>query len=265
MHSQLLLETIALRSAQAFGAVALALAVVWLAHRASVRLQPETKIALVRGIGQILLVGMLLTFVFGAARWLSALVLLAMMLAAALISSRRVRHIPGILRVTGPAIFIGAGLVISLMVVLGVIEAAPATLVPVGSMIIANAMNTAALALERFRAEVEAHPGQIEAALALGAAPAVAVAPYARAAVRASVIPNLNNLRSLGIVWIPGLMAGMVIAGGNPVVAAIYQFTVVTMLFATAGVTALICTQLVRSRAFSAAGQLTLRPLKSEG
>lgn len=264
MHAQLLIETFAARSAQAAGAVALALAVALLARRAGIGLLAETRTALVRGIGQIVLAGLLLTLVLGSARWLSALVLSAMMVAAAVIAARRTKNIPGILQVSVPAVLIGAGLVIAIMVALGVIDAAPATVVPVGSMIIANAMNTAALALERFRAEVEAHPGQIEAALALGASPAAAVAPYARAAARASLIPNLNNLRSLGIVWIPGLMAGMVIAGGNPVVAAMYQFTVVTMLFATAGITSLLCTLFVRSHAFSAAEQLTLRRLKSE-
>ena len=265
MQSKLFMEAFALRSAQSVGAVALALTVAWLARRAGVHLQSETRTAMVRGMGQIVLVGLLLTFVFGGARWLSALVLLAMMLAGAVIAAQRTKHIPGILQVTVSAILIGAGLVISIMVGLRVIDAAPATLVPVGSMIIANAMNTTALALERFRAEVETHPGQIEAALALGAAPAAAVAPYVRAAVRASVIPSLNNLRSLGIVWIPGLMAGMVIAGGNPVVAALYQFTVIVMLFATAGVTSMLCMFFVRSHAFSAAEQLTLRLRKGEG
>ena len=58
-------------------------------------------------------------------------------------------------------------------------------------------------------------------------------------------------------MWIPGLMAGMVLAGSNPVAAAIYQFVVVAMLYATAGSTALLCTLFVRSRAFSPAEQLT--------
>ncbi len=55
-------------------------------------------------------------------------------------------------------------------------------------------------------------------------------------------------------------MAGMVLAGIDPVVAAIYQFVVVAMLFATAGTTALLCTLFVRSHAFSTADQLVLRP-----
>jgi len=185
------------------------------------------------------------------------------MLAGAFIAAQRTKNIPGILQVTMRSIILGAGLVIGVMVGLGVIDRAAATLIPVGSMIVANAMNTTALALDRFRAEVEAHTGQIEAALALDAAPTAVVAPYVQAAVQASLIPSVNNLRSLGIVWIPGVMAGMVLAGSDPIAAAIYQFVVVAMLFATAGTTSLLCTLFVRSRAFSLAEQLTLRMVKS--
>lgn len=252
-------EAAVLRAEQAAGAALLALTVALVARRSGIRLGKETVFALARGLGQIVVVGLLLIFILGGVRWISAIVLLAMMMAGAAIAARRTRHIPGIFQVTTSSILIGAGAVISLMVASGVIDAAPATLIPVGSMLIANAMNTTALALDRFTSEVEAHTGQIEAALALGAAPAVVVAPYVQAAVRASLIPNLNNLRSLGIVWIPGLMAGMVIAGTNPVEAAFYQFVVVAMLYATAGSTALLCTRFVRSRVFSPAEQLALR------
>ena len=255
-------DPIALRIAQAVSAAFFAMAVAYLARRAGIRLQRESVVALVRGISQIVIVGLLLTFVLSSAQWLSAFVLLGMMLAGAVIAAQRTSNIPGILQVTMRSILLGAGLVIGVMVGLGVIDRAPATLIPVGSIVIANAMNTTAMALDRFRAEVEAHTGQIEAGLALGAAPAVVVAPYVQAAVRASLIPSVNNLRSLGIVWIPGVMAGMVLAGSDPIVAAIYQFVVVAMLFATAGTTALLCTLFVRSRAFSQAEQLTLRAVK---
>jgi putative ABC transport system permease protein len=262
MLNDFLSNPIALRAAQAAGAAVFALVVAYMASRAGIRMQGQTVAALVRGIGQIVIVGLLLTFVLGSAHWLSAFVLLGMMLAGAYIASQRTRHIPGILQVTMSSILLGAGLVIGIMAGLGVIDTAPATLIPVGSMIIANAMNTTALALDRFRAEIETHTGQIEAGLALGASPTVVVAPYVQAAVQASLIPSLNNLRSLGIVWIPGVMAGMVLAGSDPTEAAIYQFVVVAMLLATAGTTALLCTLFVRSRAFSQAEQLTLRMVK---
>jgi ABC-type iron transport system FetAB permease component len=67
-------------------------------------------------------------------------------------------------------------------------------------------------------------------------------------------------LRSLGIVWIPGLMAGMLLSGSRPVYAAIYQFVVLAMIFAASGLTALVSIVLIRSRIFSSAEQLMLRP-----
>jgi putative ABC transport system permease protein len=260
MLNQLFHDPIALRAAQAAGAAVFALVVAFLARGQGIHLERETVVALARGIVQIIIVGFVLTYVLGSQQRLSGFLLLAMMVAGAVIAARRTKHIPGVMQVTLSSILLGSGMVLAVMVALGVIDVAPTTLIPVGSMLIANAMNTTALALDRFRAEVESHTGQIEAGLSLGASPNVVLAPYVQATVQASMIPSVNNLRSLGIVWIPGVMAGMVLAGSSPLEAAIYQFVVIAMLFATAGTTALLCTLFVRSHAFSSAEQLTLRP-----
>src|SRR5712671_4659657 len=127
-------------------------------------------------------------------------------------------------------------------------------------MIIANAMNACAQSLERFRADVATHVGQVEAGLALGADPAATVAPYVQSAVYASLIPRLDMLKSLGLVWIPGVMAGMMVSGASPVYAGIYQFIIVAMILAASGIAGLVVTLLMRMRAFSPASQLTLRP-----
>ena len=131
---------------------------------------------------------------------------------------------------------------------------------PVGSMIIANAMNACAQAMERFKADVTAHVGLIETGLALGAEPAATVAPYVQTAVYASLLPRLDMLKSLGFVWIPGVMAGMLVSGASPVYAGIFQFIVVAMILAASGIAGLVATLLMRARAFSPAAQLTLRP-----
>jgi putative ABC transport system permease protein len=127
-------------------------------------------------------------------------------------------------------------------------------------MLIANAMNTNGLALNRFRADVLAHSGEIETALALGAEARSRVSPYVQASFEASLIPAIDSLRSLGIVWIPGLMAGMMLSGARPVYAAIYQFVVLAMIFAASGLTSLVSTTLIRGRVFSPAEQLLLQP-----
>ena len=67
-------------------------------------------------------------------------------------------------------------------------------------------------------------------------------------------------LKSLGIVWVPGVMAGLLVAGTNPIYAGIYQFIVVAMILAASGITGLVATLLIRTRAFSAAEQLMFRP-----
>jgi putative ABC transport system permease protein len=258
--SQFFGEGVPLALAQAAVVTLLALAVMLLARWQDIHVEGETVIALARGFVQILAVGSVLLVLLQGPQWTSILVLIGMMLAAASIAARRAKGIPGAFRVSLAGIGLGSGIVIVLMTFVGVIDSAVSSLIPVGSIVIANAMNTNALALERFRSDVTSHVGQIETALALGAEAKHTVQPYVQAAVQASLIPRLDSLASLGIVWIPGLMAGMILSGTDPVYAAIYQFVVIAMIYAAAGLTSLISALLIRSRAFSPAEQLVLRP-----
>ena len=212
-HSQ-----VSLGLAQAAIAAIMALAMVLLARRRNIHLESDTAIALLRGIVQIVVVGSILILLLKGPRWTSVFLL------AAMIIRRRFdfgqtrqeysRSAEGFDPTPSPP---GAGLVTAIMTWAGVIDTAIiTTIVPVGSMIIANAMNTNGLALNRFRSELLAHTGEIETALALGAAPSETVASYAESSIHASLIPAIDNLRSLGIVWIPGLMTGMLLSGSDP-------------------------------------------------
>ncbi|HZM09172.1 MAG TPA: ABC transporter permease [Candidatus Limnocylindrales bacterium] len=250
---------IALGLAQAAIAAIMALAVVLLARRKNVHLESDAAIALLRGIVQIVAVGSILALLLKAPRWTSVFLLVGMVLAAGSISAKRAKNIPGAAKVSTYSIAAGAGLVTAIMTWAGVIDTAITSLIPVGSMIIANAMNTNGLALNRFRSEVLSHAGEIETALALGAAPEATVARYAESSIHSSLIPAIDNLRSLGIVWIPGLMTGMLLSGANPMYAAIYQFVVIAMILASSGLTSLLSTMMIRSHAFSPADQLVLR------
>jgi putative ABC transport system permease protein len=246
--------------AQAAIASLAALAVVFLARRRGIHLEKELGIALVRGLVQIIAIGSVLLLLLRAPNWTSVFLLVAMIVAAGATSARRAKGMPGAFPVSTWAIACGAGSIIAVMTWLGVIETPITTLVPVGSMLIANAMNTNGLALNRLRAEVLAHVGEIETALALGADGKSSVSGYVQGSFEASLIPAIDSLRSLGIVWIPGLMAGMLLSGARPLYAAIYQFVVLAMIFASSGLTSLVSTLLIRARIFSPAEQLLLRP-----
>lgn len=245
--------------AQAAIASALALGVVVLARRRNIHLERDAAIALVRGIVQIVIVGSILILLLKGPQWTSVFLLAGMILAAGSISARRAKDIPGAQKISTYSIAAGAGLVTAVMTWAGVIDRAITSIIPVGSMIIANAMNTNGLALNRFHSEVMAHAGEIETALALGAVPEDTVAAYAESSIHASLIPAIDNLRSLGIVWIPGLMTGMLLSGSNPLYAAIYQFVVIAMILASSGLTSLLSTLMIRASVFSPADQLVLK------
>jgi UDP-glucose/iron transport system permease protein len=246
--------------AQAAAAIGLCAVVVLLCRRFALHVERETAISVARGLVQMVVVGIALAVLLRGTLPIGVLVLLAMTSAAAVTASRRAREIKGSLRLCFYAIAAGSGVVIAGMFAIGALTAQITVLVPVGSMIIANAMNACAQSIERFKADVAAHVGQIEAALALGAKPAVTVAPYVQSAVYASLLPRLDMLKSLGLVWIPGVMAGMMVSGASPIYAGIYQFVIVAMILAASGFAGLIVTLLMRARGFTAAEQLTLRP-----
>src|SRR4029077_9976328 len=246
--------------AQAGVAALTALLVVMAAARRGIHLEKDLAIAMARGLVQIVAVGSILLLLLRSPSWTSIFLLIAMIIAAGATSARRAKGMPGAFQVSTWSIACGAGSVIALMTALGVIDTPITALVPVGSMLIANAMNTNGLALNRFRSDVLAHVGEIETALALGAETRSSVSPYVQASFEASLIPAIDSIRSLGIVWIPGLMAGMLLSGAKPVYAAIYQFVVLAMIFTASGLTSLVSTLLIRERIFTPAQQLLLQP-----
>jgi putative ABC transport system permease protein len=259
MLSHFFRSQLSLGIAECIAAAIIAMLAMVLARRRGVDMLGELPLAQLRGIIQIVAVGAILAFLLRGPQWTSILVLTAMMLAAATIVRSRAKHIPRAFTLALVSIFIGAGSVLALMILLGVIPLKITMLVPVGSMIIASTMNTQSIFLERFRGEIHSHVGEIESALALGATPDVATIRYLRAAFKASLIPSIDNVRSLGIVWIPGLMAGMVLSGSSPIYAALYQFIVITTIFSAAAVTCLSASYLVTRRIFTAQQQLLLR------
>jgi len=251
-------DPIQLTTAQSVVAGLMALLMMFIAGWAGIHLEKEISIALLRGLVQVVAAGAVLLFIFQGPTWGGFVILAGMMALAAKTAAKRARGLPGAFKVALYGIGLGGGVIIALMTWAGVIDTKLTSLIPIGSMVIANSMNTTSLALDRFQGEVRAHIGHIETALALGAAPKTAVKPYTQAAVRASLIPRIDSLRSLGIVWIPGVMAGMLLSGSHPVHAALYQFVVMSMILTVSGITSLISTMLMSGYIFTPAEQLKI-------
>ncbi|WP_336344043.1 ABC transporter permease [Halalkalicoccus ordinarius] len=209
-----------------------------------------------RGLVQVVAAGAVIGVLLTAHLAWATVVLASMIVVAGWISHERGDVIPGVFRASVISIGFGAGLVIVMMTVAGAIETTMRDLIVIGSMIIANAMKTNSLVLDRFTGELAANRSEIEAMLSVGGTPEQAIREYVSTSVYASIIPILDSIKSLGIVQIPGLMAGMIIAGANPIYAAQYQFVIMLMIFAAGGLTVVVNTMLISRRVFTEAKQL---------
>lgn len=238
----------------------LVFATVLLAYWGRIAIGKETAVSMVRGFVQIIVVGVVLIIIMNTTIILGYVALAFMIVFAALLSRRRAQGLPNATRISLTSIAIGSGVTVLIMIVTHVIGPKIAMMIPVGSMVIASAMRTNSLTLNRFRAEIEANVGQIEAGLSLGAPPSTVIERYVTNTVHASIIPVVDTLRSLGIVFIPGMASGMLLAGANPIYAAEYQFATIAMLFAASTLTSLIAGLMLRTTIFSSAEQLILRP-----
>lgn len=110
----------------------------------------------------------------------------------------------------------------------------PHEMIPIGGMIIGNALNVYSQSIERFRAEVKNTIETIEGMVALGAPMKEALRLASKASVKASMIPTLNMLQTVGIIHIPGITTGMLLAGADPLKAISYQLAVMYMMVAVA-------------------------------
>ena len=179
----------------------------------------------VRMLVQLLGVGYVLTYVFETDRsGLIVGVVLVMIFVSAWIALRPLRN-QGLRAYSLALVSIAAsGLTMLVIVTQWVLELPrwfePSFVVPLAGMIFANAMNTVSLAAERFESERSRGENADNAR---------------RAALDASLIPQINGLLAVGIVSLPGMMTGQILSGVEPMVAVRYQIMVMCMVFGSGG------------------------------
>lgn len=220
--------------------------------RFRVRSAGEAAWGTLRAAAQLAVMGSVLLFVFQVDHPALSVALLAMMVAVgAWTAARRVNRWRSTLLFAGGAIALTTVAIVLPMALAGVFEVRPSFLIPISGMIIGNAMNATALALERLQSDLKARRDRVEAYLSLGVDPDTATRASADDTLNASLIPSLNSLKTTGVVHIPGMMTGMLIAGQNPLKAAELQLTILYLIFVAALASALLVTRLGRRLYFT--------------
>jgi putative ABC transport system permease protein len=124
----------------------------------------------------------------------------------------------------------------------------PRVMLTLGGMLLGNSMTGVALVLNRFRADVQSHRDVVLARAALGASWREAVADERRAAAHAALLPTISGLLTVGLVSLPGMMTGQIIAGADPLQAVKYQIVVMFMIAAVVAVATFIALELITRR-----------------
>ena len=206
------------------------------------RLEKSLTIASIRMIVQLALVAVVLKFIFAQTSPLWTVLFAAVMAVAAgaevvMRQERRFKGWRAMLLSSSPAF--AAGL-LTTFIALAVIQPspwyAPRFLLPILGMIVGNAMSGVALVLDTATASAARERQSIEARLALGATRFQAFEDTLRRSLRTGLMPILNQMAAAGIVSLPGMMTGQILAGIDPVEAAKYQ---VMIMFLIAGATAI--------------------------
>jgi len=121
-------------------------------------------------------------------------------------------------------------IILTTLIVFHIISLKPNEFIPIAGMIIGNSLNTYTLTIERIRRELELQKELIEAFVAIGANVKEAFKIMQRQAIKAALIPVNNMLQTIGVVAIPGITTGMLLAGADPLKAVSYQIVIIYML-----------------------------------
>lgn len=222
-------------------------------------LEKDMVIATVRATVQLLIIGYILKAVFSLNNVIFTVLMLTLMIVvAAQNASRRGKGLKGTFWRLFAGIAITEIVTQAILLSFHVIPSKPSYVIPISGMIIGNSMVASGLFLNRLKAETQSQRQQILVLLSLGASPKQASRAVLKRAIKSSMIPTIDSTKTMGLVQLPGMMTGQIIAGANPVQAVRYQLLIVFAIIASAAITSMVVGFLTYPLLFNKRWQLVL-------
>ncbi len=188
-------------------------------------------VASLRMTAQLIVAGYVLLYVFQYPHWYFNVLYLCLMGGYCIY---RVIHknlwMPRVLRwLTGLSI-LGSVVLIILFMLYIVIEKSflnPQFMIPISGMLVGSTLTGTMLGLKTFREQTQARRAQILVLMNMGARPRKIMAPFVSTAIESALLPIINNMVSMGIISMPGMMTGQILAGAMPNEAVLYQISII--------------------------------------
>ncbi|MBH8573438.1 iron export ABC transporter permease subunit FetB [Nostocaceae cyanobacterium CENA369] len=224
-------------------------------------LELNLAIATGRAILQLLVLGYVLDFIFALDNPWAVLAILAIMLTiTAIVARNRIgQKIPYVLPLVWGAILVSTALTVlytNFLIIQPDRLYEPRYVIPLTGILLGNAMNAAAIAGERLVSTLNTLPVEIETHLSLGATPQQAVSQYRKEAIRAALIPTLNQMMLVGMATLPAITAGQLLAGVKPLNAVSYEILIIFMVAFANLLTTVLVTKGLYRQFFNSAAQL---------
>jgi putative ABC transport system permease protein len=213
-------------------------------------------LAAARMVVQLFLVGLVLEWVFESANGPAVLAISLVMgvIAGATAASRTSIRFPAAY-VDSVVVIVTTAFLVTGVSVLGILKPSPwwdpQYVIPLLGMLLGNALTGISLGLDRFLTGVLANRTRVEGFLALGATRWEAAREEVREALRVGLIPTVNSMLVMGIVSLPGMMTGQILAGAAPADAVRYQIMIMFMIAATVSTATFGVTMLAYRRIFT--------------
>lgn len=217
---------------QMLAAYLLVAMVLFILRRQGIAREREIILASVRATLQLIIAGYVLVYLIAQpAPWMIILLLCAMEAFAihTIIKKIKTPLTREFKRVIAGAMLVGSSacLFYFLLVIVGVDPwYDPQFFIPISGMLIGNSMNGISLAATLLVKGITEQRAQVEGALMLGATPQAALKPIVNSAFEAAILPTVNTLLGLGIVFLPGMMTGQILSGTSPLIAIEYQLAI---------------------------------------
>lgn len=224
------------------------------------QLERDLVVASMRMLVQLALVGGVLTLVIDDDRsiWWSWLWVAGMVGYASDVAARRAPQVPGLRWLALLAFGIAAVVTLGVLFGLDVFPVDGRTVVPLAGMMVGNSMTATVLAGRRVLEEIGDKRDQVEARLALGQDSRTAARPYVRSALRSALTPRIETTKATGLVFLPGAMTGLILAGVDPVDAVMVQAVVMFLVLGAAATTTTVVALGAASRLFTSDHRLRL-------
>ena len=229
----------------------------FISYKEKLSLEKEIIIAIVRAIIQLSIIGYILKYIFEVDNnILTLLILIFMITNASLNANKRGEGIKNSFKISFIAISIGSLTTLSVLLLTKSLKFIPSQIVPVGGMVISNAMVAMGLSYKTMLQSFKDRSAAVETKLSLGASIYIASKDIIKDSIKTGMTPTIDRAKTLGIVSLPGMMSGLILAGVSPLYAIKYQIMVTFMLMSTTSIAAFISCYLAYKGFFNERKQL---------